>query len=114
MKGERPMTDRATNKVSDAELTAFMLMAQERTGLRLGYDIGQRYARIFHHDDDHHYGSGCTRVVFGFIDLTNGNVLRAEGWKRPNLTIKNPIQGNVFDEDKGSNAISGSRVYRKP
>lgn len=103
-----------TNKVSDAEVAAFTLMAQEKTGLKLGYEIVKRYARIFSTRDDEE-----GRTVFGFIDMTNGNVLRADSWKRPNLTIKNPVQGNLFDEDKGSGSVQGSaanytaRISRK-
>jgi hypothetical protein len=100
-----------TSKVSDGELAAFTQMAQEKTGLRLGYEIGKKYARLF--DTYDNIGGVDQRCVFGFIDLTNGNILRADGWNRPKLTIKNPVQGNVFDEDKGSGSIRGSRIYRK-
>jgi hypothetical protein len=93
----------------NSELTAFTLMAQEKTGHKPGYEIGRWYARIFiAHDDDE-----SRRSVFCFIDLTDGNVLRADGWKRANLTIKNPVRGNVFDEDKGSGSITNAGTRRK-
>jgi hypothetical protein len=95
------------NKVSDAELEAFVLAAQEKTGLRLGYEIGQRYARIFSYLDAHD-----DRQVFAFIDLTNGNVLRTHGWKSPNLKVRNSIQGNVFDAHRGSGAVSAEHRWR--
>ncbi len=99
-----------TTKVSDAEVSAFTAMAQEKTGRKLGYEMLQKYARIF---ETYNTGYEDSRRVFGFIDLTNGNILRADGWKKPNLTIKNPVQGNLFDEDKGSGSIRGSRIYRE-
>jgi len=34
------------SKVSDADLNAFMTAARETTQLDLGYEIGQRYARL--------------------------------------------------------------------
>jgi hypothetical protein len=89
------------NKVSEAELMTFVQMAQEKIGRNLGYEVGQRYARIFI-PDLHSVGS---RTVFCFVDLTNGNVLRPDGWKRPNLKVKNSIQGNVFDEHKGNGSM---------
>jgi hypothetical protein len=90
-----------TNTVTDTEIAAFVQMAREKTGLNLGYETLQKYIRIFAvYGDDYE-----RRRVFGFIDRTNGNLLRADGWKRPNLTLKNPIQGNLFDADKGSGAM---------
>jgi hypothetical protein len=96
-----------TNNVSDTDLRHFVAAAKQKTNLELGYEIGQRYARVFISN----YPNGpSSRCVFCFIDLTNGNVLRAEGWKRPNLKVKNSVQGNVFDDQKGSGAIRGSRL----
>ena len=89
------------NKVSDAELAAFVLAAQEKAGWELGYEVGRQYARIFIPN----YSNEGDRTVFCFVDLTNGNVLRPDGWKRPNLKVRNSIQGNVFDEHKGSGSI---------
>lgn len=36
--------------------------------------------------------------AFGFVDKTNGNVLKAAGWKAP---AKNFARGNIFKEDFG-------------
>lgn len=36
--------------------------------------------------------------AFGFVDKTNGNVLKAAGWKAP---AKNFARGNIFAEDFG-------------
>jgi hypothetical protein len=88
-------------KVSDADLNIFIAAAREKTNLKLEYVVGQRYARIFTH-----------RSVFCFVDLTNGNVLRHDGWRRPNLKVRNSIQGNIYDEQKGTSAMRASGVTR--
>jgi hypothetical protein len=108
-----------TNTVNDAALERFVAAAKQKLDLaqarnikdapiELGYETGQRYARVFmrnyyNHDAD-------SRSVFCFVDLTNGNVLRPDGWKRPNLKVRNSIQGNVFDDQNGAGSIRGTRL----
>jgi hypothetical protein len=97
-----------TNKVSDDDFINFMAAAREKTTFELGYEIGQRYARIFVYD----YPNKGNRSVLCFIDLTNGNALRPDGWKRPNLKVSDSIQGNIYDEHKGSGAMrAGGRLH---
>jgi hypothetical protein len=95
-------------KVGEAELTTFVQAAQKKVGIKLGHETGQRYARIFICDPDYRRGD---RVVFCFVDLTDGNVLRPDGWKRPNLKVKNSIQGNVFDEHKGIGTMRAGNYH---
>ncbi|MGX1352489.1 hypothetical protein AB7M49_006098 [Bradyrhizobium elkanii] len=102
-----------TRKVSDADLAAFVAAARETTQLDLGHDeIGQRYARVFNRDPSDHSG----RHVFCFIDLTNGNVLRPDSWKRPNLKVRNSIQGNIYDDQRGCGLMRAGedRLWRSP
>jgi hypothetical protein len=87
------------DKVNDADLKIFLAAAREKTNLDLGYEVGQKYARFFEHFVN---GGRLDRMVFRFVDLTNGNVLRTDGWKRPNLKVRNSIQGNIYDEHKGT------------
>jgi hypothetical protein len=94
-----------TLKVSDADLKIFVAAAQEKTNLQLRHEVGQRYARICILDYDNDGG----RTVFCFVDLINGNVLRPAGWKRPNLKVKNSIQGNIYDDQRGSGSMSRVR-----
>ena len=94
-----------TTNVSDADLRLFVATAREKTKFDLEYEIRQRYARIFVLKYDNAGG----RTVFCFIDLTNGNVLRPDGWKRPNLKVRNSIQGNVHDEHKGCGSMQAGR-----
>jgi hypothetical protein len=102
-----------SSKVSDADLNAFMTAARETTQLKLGYETGQRYARVFNNDEDYD-SRPVVCVVFCFIDLTNGNVLRPDGWKRPNLKVRNSIQGNIYDDQRGCGLmrVGESRLWR--
>lgn len=69
-------------------------------GPRLSLETGRRYARVV----SSNHGQ---RMAFGFIDLTNGNVLKADGWKAP---AKNFARGNVSDEHTGTGRISWTGV----
>lgn len=56
----------------------------------LTVDPGRRYARIVVQSE------GCNdRSVYCFVDLTNGNVLKSESWKKP----AKHARGNIFDAD---------------
>jgi hypothetical protein len=52
------------------------------------YTVGRKYARFF--------TRGSQSMCHSFVDLSNGNLLRPDGWKRP--TLKNP-RGSLFDKD---------------
>lgn len=52
---------------------------------------GKRYKRIVRSDD---HGSRC---VHCFVDTTNGDVLKAAGWKAP----AKHARGNIFNADNG-------------
>jgi hypothetical protein len=52
--------------------------------------LGHRYVRVVRTD----YGS---RSVHCFVDRTNGDVLKADGWKRP----AKHARGNIFDQHNG-------------
>jgi hypothetical protein len=56
--------------------------------------IGKKYARIVRRDKwpDQEPSGGSAHC---FIDLDNGNILKADGWKRPAPQIR----GNIFAED---------------
>lgn len=60
-------------------------------------DYGPRYARIVRHD-----GDGQGRSVHCFVDVTNGDVLKAAGWKAP----AKHARGNIFAEDGGFGALT--------
>ena len=58
--------------------------------------MGKRYARMVRQD------SPSARSAYGFIDLTNGDLLKSDGWKAPakgvrgNIRNANPLNGCTF------------------
>lgn len=50
--------------------------------------IGKRFARIIKKD-------GSSTSAYGFIDLKNGDLLKAASWKAPALHAR----GNIFADD---------------
>lgn len=67
----------------------------------LSLDVGVRYARIV-------VANNASRSCFGFVDLTNGDVLKSASWKTP---AKNFARGNINDADKGCGRIKWTGVY---
>ena len=77
--------------VTDAELAAFVAAVSERhnTGLRAAYPTcdlnwetvdampGKKYARLVT------VRQGQRSSAMGFINLENGDILKADGWKAP-------------------------------
>jgi len=60
----------------------------------LSLERGRRYIRVVRGEGPH----GDERCsVFAFIDATNGDVLKAEGWKKPALHAR----GNIGDPSHG-------------
>ncbi len=66
----------------------------------LTVEPGRKYAKIVRATL-----GGTGKSVHCFVDMTNGNVLKAAGWKAP--VTKNP-RSNVFDADFG---VSGMTAY---
>lgn len=56
------------------------------------YRVGQRYAKVL-----------AGKNVHTFIDMTNGDILKAATWKAP---AKNGVRGNIFADDLGASAIN--------
>lgn len=65
----------------------------------LTIEMGRRYARIVRTETGHHTG----RSVHCFIDVTNGDILKAASFKAP----AKHARGNIFNE----NALEGVGVY---
>lgn len=57
-------------------------------------EVGRKFARIVRRDQwpDQEPSNGSAHC---FIDLANGNILKADGWKRPAPQVR----GNIFKED---------------
>lgn len=64
---------------------------------------GKRYWRVVKND-------GVSRSVYCFVDKTTGDVLKADGWKRP----AKGARGNVLNPDNGLGGVSayGGRYAR--
>ena len=58
-------------------------------------DEGRRYVRVVRNDT----GGSTSRCVWGFVDKTNGDILKAAGWKAP----AKHARGNIFNENPLSN-----------
>lgn len=98
------------------DLTAFLTAAQAKVNAdyerwqanstrkmeppTLSIETGRRYARIVS-------DNGSQRQAFGFVDLTNGQVLKADSWKTP---AKNFARGNINDANQGCGRISWTGV----
>lgn len=61
-------------------------------GVILSLMVGPKYARVVRTDK----GNSPSRSVYGFVDLSNGNLLKADGWKRPALNFP---RGNMMGAD---------------
>lgn len=69
----------------------------------LAYDMGQRYARV--HQPN---GSARHRSVVLFVDLANGDILKAAGWKGPAKVARGNIANGTADLDP----VTGPRYLR--
>lgn len=58
----------------------------------VAYTVGKKYIRVHEMDKN-----GQPTSVYCFIDTTNGDVLKAAGWKTP----AKHARGNIFDEHNG-------------
>ena len=65
-------------------------------------EFGQRYVRVV----KDLYGDTRQRSVFCFVDTTNGDVLKAAGWKGP-AKGTSATRSNVFDADHGVSGVTG-------
>ncbi len=65
------------------------------TAPTISVSCGRKYARIISQD-------GVSRGVHSFIDLSTGDVLKAESWKRP----AKGARGNLFNLDQGIGRVS--------
>ncbi len=63
---------------------------------RLEVMHGRRYVRVVKTDDFDHRSAYC------FVDKQNGNVLKADGWKRP----AKHARGNIYGEDGGLGGVT--------
>jgi hypothetical protein len=83
---------------------------------RIEVEYGPRYARIVSQKQTRRFlpverVEDGQRMVYGFVDLTNGDILMAAGWKAP---AKNGARSNIKDEDYGMSGCGPHGVnYKK-
>jgi hypothetical protein len=85
-----------------AQYDKFIPQPRHTSGPVLTAMFGKKYARIVSADADGHH-----RSAWGFIDMTNGDVLKCAGWKAP---AKNFARGNISDDQNGLGRASWTSV----
>lgn len=81
--------------IENASIMAFARLCGEVSEGHISVEMGKKYARVVIQR------SGSTSV-FCFLDLANGDILKAESWQRPHKTPR----GNIHAEDGGRSAIT--------
>ena len=101
-----------SSKVSPAELYAFVTALSAHINARgraqypacdLNWDIittmpGRKFVRLVREAELY---PGSSRSAFGFIDMSNGDILKADGWKKPAKHARGNIR--VGDVSNGWN-----------
>ena len=62
---------------------------------KLSVTKGRRYDKIVS-EDLHEESRRNSKRVWAFVDKTNGDILKPEGWKKP----AKHARGNIYDEDR--------------
>jgi hypothetical protein len=73
---------------TEGAFKSFMADAQKRVHDKLGYTKGKKYWRIYREVGDD------SKSAYGFFDPATGDLLKADGWKRP----AKKARGNVMDK----------------
>lgn len=108
--------------VTPAELQDFVAVLSliHNTGLKTAYPTcdlnwetvgvmpGKKYARLVTLTP----GEGKPRSAMGFIDLTNGDILKADGWKKPAKHARGNIRvGNAENLWNGAFFDNGGGLF---
>lgn len=81
--------------MNENNLNTFLDICREVSDSSIEIERGKKYGRIV-------VGAGPYRSAFGFINLENGDILKAASWKTPHPTPR----GNISDEDNGRKAVT--------
>ena len=71
-------------------------------------EYGKKYARIV--SDGREPDGGGQRFVHSFVNMINGDILKAGGWKAP---APNGIRSNIFADDCADHVNEHGTVYLK-
>lgn len=91
----------APNTISQKD--GYYLSYNTRDWGTYGYEILKRYARIT-------YTFNGQVSVHCFVDMENGNIHKAAGWRGP---VRNNIRGNILDADPLAGVMYCGAVYIK-
>ena len=93
------------------QLEKYMAMVQEKNDVyyqvngfihsdpdHISADYGKKYARIVKNDQ-----LSGSRSVHTFVNMLNGDILKAGGWKAPQ---PNGVRGNIFADDLGADRVN--------
>lgn len=68
-------------------------------------EYGRRFARIVE-------DNGTQRFVHAFVDLTNGDVVKAAGWKAPQRGVNGlAVRFNLLDDESRENCFARCGSY---
>lgn len=67
----------------------------QHTDYKVELEVGQKYARIVRAEYRRDNRVAITKSAYGFIDLTNGDLLKSAGWKAP----AKHARGSLFNSD---------------
>lgn len=114
------MNETLATPVTTEELNAFVAAVSKRhnEGLKAAYPNcelnwetvgvmpGRKYARLVTQRD------GAPRSAMGFIDMTNGDILKADGWKAPAKHARGNIRkGDVSNLWNGAFTNYGGGLF---
>mgnify|MGYP007126009980 CR=1 FL=1 len=93
------INERINNLVASINEMLTVAYADQPIKKQVRVSFGKRYAKLID------VYNGADRSAYGFVDLTNGNVLMPASWTAP---TKNGARSNVLDADYG---LSGCDEY---
>lgn len=90
---------------AQAMVSAYYAAHSPNQGQALTVEMGKRYAKVVTATT----GAGCGRSVYCFVDMTNGDILKAASWKAPAKGARGSILG---DNPLSAVRVHGARYYR--
>lgn len=120
------MNDTIATPVTTEEINAFVYAVSKRhnDGLRAAYptcepnweiivaEPGRKYVRLVSTNETKPEGGYTRRSAFAFIDLTNGDILKPDGWKKPAKHARGNIRkGDVSNLWNGAFFDNGGGLF---
>jgi hypothetical protein len=105
------------SQVTNANLNEYVAVVQEKMNEyweRQGFQknlgnpdtisiiMGKKFAKVIHSSDPS-VTHRNTKSVHSFINMQNGDIVKAGSWKAP---ARNGVRGNIFSADKGARVVN--------